>query len=49
MGGWVSGSNGNKANLTPPEAGAILDLAKRLDILQKIIIPLGLIRSGQWE
>ena len=45
----MAGLNGNKANLTPPEAGAILGLAQRLDILQKIIIPVGSIGSGQWE
>ena len=45
----MAGSNGNKANLTPPEAGAILDLAKRLDILQKVTIPVGSNGSGLWE
>ena len=49
MDGWVAGSNGNKANLTPSEAGAILGFAKRLDILQKITIPVGLIGFGRWE
>ena len=49
LGGWVAGSNGNKANLTPSEAGAILSLAKRLDILQKITIPVGLIGSCRWK
>ena len=27
LGGWVAGSNGNKANLSPAEAGAGLSLA----------------------
>ena len=45
----MAGSNGNKANLTPPKAGAILGSAKRLDILQKITIPVGSVGSGRWE
>ena len=28
LAGWVGGSNGNKANLSPAEAGAGLSLAK---------------------
>ena len=28
-GGWVGGSNGNKANLCPAEVGAGLSLAKK--------------------
>ena len=28
MGGWVGGSNGNKANLSPARAGTGLSLAK---------------------
>ena len=49
LGSWVAGSSENKANLTPPEAGAILGSAKRLDILQKITIPVGSVGSGRWE
>ena len=33
VGGWVAGSNGNKANLSPAEAGAGLSLAKSNNLL----------------
>ena len=46
LGGWVAGSNWNKANLSPAESGARYSLAKRLDTLQKITIPVRLTRSG---
>ena len=44
MGGWVAGPNGNKVNPSPTEAG--LSLAKKLDDLQKITIPVGSTGSG---
>ena len=46
MSGWVAGPNGNKVNLSPTEAG--LSLAKKLDDLQKITIPVGSTGSGWW-
>ena len=41
-------SNGNRTNLSPAEAGARLSLAKRLDILKKITIPVGSTGSSRW-
>ena len=40
MGGWVAGSNENKANLTPPEAGAILG-SKDWIFCRKLLFLLG--------
>ena len=43
----MAGSNGNKVNPCPAEAGARLNLAKRLDILKKATIPVGSTGSGR--
>ena len=37
MAGWVGGSNGNKANLSPAEAGAGLSLAISEENVLKLI------------
>jgi len=45
----VARTNLNKANLSPAEAVARLSFSKRLDILQKITIPVVSTGSGLWE